>query len=51
MSQRTNRATKLIKEIDRDIKLSERVLNDCDYRLGFIAGLQEAKKIIKSGKL
>ncbi|WP_321993851.1 hypothetical protein [Clostridium butyricum] len=44
MSQRTNRSTKLIKEINKDIELSKRVLNNCDYRLGFISGLEQAKK-------
>ncbi|WP_321835422.1 hypothetical protein [Clostridium butyricum] len=51
MGQRTNRSTKLIKEINKDIELSKRVLNNDDYRLGFISGLEQAKKIIKSGKL
>ena len=47
MGRRTTRRTKLLKIIDKHIAVAEQSLLT-DYKVGFIMGLEEAKKIIKS---
>lgn len=47
MGQRTTRRTKLLKKIDEHIAIAEKILI-ADYKEGFIMGLKEIKKIIKS---
>lgn len=47
MGQKTNRKTKLIKKIDKCKSVAGKTLIDCEYKNGFLEGLEQAKKILK----